>query len=381
VATGDVNADGIPDIITGPGPGGGPHVRVFNGAAPAQQLPGPIGSFFAYSVNFTGGIFVASADINRDGLADVITSADTGGGPHIRVFSGANGSIIRDFFALNPAFTGGIRIAAGDVNADGTPDIIAATGPGIAVFVQVFNGNGSGGPPLQTYQPYGAFNGGAYVSAGDVNIDGRADVIIGAGQGGGPHVLVFNGANAAGLFNFFAYPINFTGGVRVGTTDPNGDGRQDILVASGPGTASTVRIFNGLNAAFLSEGPAFPGFFGGAFVAGTKTGLPGGSPLQGPGTAIAGAALAGRTTQAQPDVQPLDLNDDPVALAGPQVDHAASLGSLTDDSTEDDVEFTRGSGLLVSPEEDDSSIDLLTLLARSVSEASLLDVDAVFDDL
>ncbi len=373
VATGDVNADGVPDIITGPGPGGGPHVRVFNGAVPRQPLPGSIGGFFAYSTSFTGGIFVAAADIDLDGRADVITGADTGGGAHIRVFSGLTGGVIRDFFALPSNFLGGIRVAAGNVDTDGRPDIIVASGPGIPVSVQVFSGAG-GTVPFQTYQPYGQFSGGAYVSAGDVNLDGRSDIVTGAGQGGGPHVLVFDAATRALIFNFFAYPVNFTGGVRVGTTDANADGRPDILAASGPGLTTTVRVFNGVNAAFLSEGFPYPGFFGGAFVAGTKTGLPGGSPLQDErSTNPSNAAIAGALVPRDDDLIELPLRR---AVA---VDDAASLDSLIDDSTQDDLEF-RQAGLMVAQDNAETSVDLLTLLARSIRQASLLEVDAAFDD-
>src|SRR5439155_12888022 len=93
VAVGDVNSDGIPDIITGPGPGGGPEVRVFDGST-GQLLPGPVGDFFAFDPRFTGGIYVAAGDVNGDGFADVIVGADAGGGPNVAVFSGKDGSAI-----------------------------------------------------------------------------------------------------------------------------------------------------------------------------------------------------------------------------------------------------------------------------------------------
>jgi Tol biopolymer transport system component len=277
VATADVNFDGVPDIITAAGPGGGPHVRVFNGAAPAQQLPGAIGSFFAYSPMFTGGVYVAAADIDRDGRADIITGADTGGGPHVRVFSGATGAVLREFFAFAPNFTGGVRVGAADIDGDGTRDILTATGPGTASLVRVFSG--ATGAVVRELSPYGAFGAGVYISAGDVNLDGRADIITGAGPGGGPHVRSFSGVTGLEIFGFFAYDASFRAGVRVASIDINGDGRAEILVGSGFGPQSNVRVFNPLNGALLSQTTPYPGFGGGVFVAGSVPGASSGSPI------------------------------------------------------------------------------------------------------
>src|SRR5207237_1400638 len=82
VAVGDVNGDGVADIVTAAGPGGGPHVKVFEG-----DFLGVIRSFFAYVSGFTGGVYVATGDVNGDGRDDLITSAGAGGGPHVRAFS------------------------------------------------------------------------------------------------------------------------------------------------------------------------------------------------------------------------------------------------------------------------------------------------------
>src|SRR5439155_16929620 len=86
VAVRDVTGDGVTDIITAPGAGGGPHIKVFNGATGAL-----IREFFAYGSNFTGGVYVAAGDVNGDGIADIITGAGAGGGPHGKVFNGATG--------------------------------------------------------------------------------------------------------------------------------------------------------------------------------------------------------------------------------------------------------------------------------------------------
>src|SRR5262249_35132351 len=68
-------------------------------------------SFYAYSPLFSGGVRVTSADVNGDGHADIITSAGPGGGPHLRVFDGQALSEITGFYALDQTFADGIYCA------------------------------------------------------------------------------------------------------------------------------------------------------------------------------------------------------------------------------------------------------------------------------
>jgi hypothetical protein len=249
VATADVSGDGVIDIITGAGPGGGPHVRVFDGAT-GQQLGGAIGSFFAYASAFTGGVFVAAADFNNDGHADIVTSAGAGGGPHVRVFSGRDGSELGGFFAYAAAFSGGAQVATGDIDGDGAAEIITGAGPGGGPHVRVFDtpsGAQMAGPVGSFFAYDPRFTGGVYVAAGDIDGDNRADIITGAGAGGGPHVRAFSGGDLRVLANFFAYAANFSGGVRVAAGDANADGRADLFTAAGPGGGPHVRVFDGVS--------------------------------------------------------------------------------------------------------------------------------------
>ena len=128
VAAGDVNGDGVNDIIAAAGPGGvGGHVKVFDGDNGAL-----INSFFAYD-GFAGGVFVAAGDVNGDGIDDIVTGADAGSvGGHVKVFDGDNGALLRSFFAY-PGFTGGVRVAAADFNGDAIDDIIAGGVPAASV--------------------------------------------------------------------------------------------------------------------------------------------------------------------------------------------------------------------------------------------------------
>ena len=179
IAMADFNGDGIQDIVTAAGPGGGPHVRVFNGRN-LHQLLSPIGSFLAYGSSFTGGVYVATGDVNGDGVPDIITGAGQGGGPHVRVFSGVTGQVIREFMAYGVSFTGGVSVAAGDINADGFADVVTGAGPGGGPHVEAFDVHNH--TLLSSFMAYGfGFRGGVFVSSGDVNGDGHADIVTGAG--------------------------------------------------------------------------------------------------------------------------------------------------------------------------------------------------------
>src|SRR6185503_15579918 len=134
VAAGDVNGDGLADIVTGAGPSGGPHVRVFDGAT-GQAIAGPLASFFAYESGFPGGVRVAAGDLNGDGRADVMTGAGPGGGPHVRVFDGATGREILGTFAFDPAFSGGVFLAAPPPIARMAIDLPSSNVSGTAVRI------------------------------------------------------------------------------------------------------------------------------------------------------------------------------------------------------------------------------------------------------
>jgi hypothetical protein len=268
VAVGDINGDGVPDIIAGAGPGGGPEIKVFDGKSGAV-----IRDFFAFSPNFLGGVWVASGDINGDGFSDIIIGADAGGGPEVIIFSGKDNSVLQALFAYDPNFMGGVRVASGDVNGDGIADLVTAAGPGGGPHVEVFDGKALLQGSLVhlfsffAYDPN--FHGGVYLGTGDVNGDGHADIVTGAGPGGGPNVSVFSGANGGLVQNFFAYSPLFMGGVRVGSVGEPGENRANILTGAGPGGGPHVEVLDGVTLVSLDSFFTLdPSFTGGIFVGG-----------------------------------------------------------------------------------------------------------------
>ncbi|HEX4607113.1 MAG TPA: VCBS repeat-containing protein, partial [Urbifossiella sp.] len=286
-AVADVNGDGIPDTILVTGPGTPIRVAVVSGADNTTLLVQP---FDPFGGNFTGGGFIAAADLDGDGKAEVVVTPDQGGGPRVSIFSlgtGGAATTRANFLGIDdPNFRGGARAALGDVNGDGTRDVVVAAGFGGGPRVAVFNG-----PSVLTSAPtrltadFFAFPGtdavnlrnGAFVSAGDVDGDGKADLIFGGGPGGAARVFILSGAEvaagnvaaayAAPIANFFvAGNANDRGGARVAAENADGDAEADVAVGSGSGDPGRVRVYLGKNFPASGEPATFQDLtpFGGA---------------------------------------------------------------------------------------------------------------------
>jgi len=177
--------------------------------------------------------------------------ADAGGGPLVTI-TFANGTYT-SFFAYASTFTGGVRVALGDVNGDGTADLITGAGPGGGPQVNVYSVNPlSGAVSLQnSFFAFSApsFTGGVYVAAGHTNGDAFDDIIVGAGATGGSRVQVYagsaNGAVTSSTLNdFFAYSPAFTGGVVVAAGDRNADGDDEVITAPASNGGWNIKSFD-----------------------------------------------------------------------------------------------------------------------------------------
>jgi hypothetical protein len=237
------------DVITGAGDGGNGHVKQFDGASGLTT-----NSFLAYGGGYSGGVRVAAGDVNGDGTADIVTGVGPGAGPHVKVFDGRNGAELRSFFAFG-AFAGGVYVAAGDLNGDSYDDIVTGAGAGGNTHVKVFNGLDNS--ELSSFFAYpGGTAAEVRVAAGDVNGDNVEDLITGLSTAS--HVKVFNGATSTEISSFFAYP-GFSGGIHVASGDIDGDGRSDIITGAGGGGAPHVKVFSGATGSEIRSFFAYPG--------------------------------------------------------------------------------------------------------------------------
>lgn len=272
VALGDLDNDGTPEIITGPGPGRPPTVRVWNLATGAQ-----LAGWDAFSRSFRGGIFVAAGQFDNDSSFEVVVGRGPGGDPRVRIFdvNTSNGAVsyisgpLRDFLAFKRSFTGGVRVAAGDYDGGGSAEVIAAQGIG-GRNVRIFSNIGGNRKVIDSFVPYITPNltNGIYVAAADINNNGRVEVITGPGQGVSANVKVWSDTNSRKMFNFYAYNPKNKVGARVAALDFNVDGRIDqIVTGPGPGIRPQVRRFS-ISQVLRGQFDAYQTTFkGGIFVA------------------------------------------------------------------------------------------------------------------
>lgn len=261
ITTGDIDKDGFDEIITAPRQGGGPQVRVFekNGQPKAVQ-------FWPFHPDSRSGVSIATGDIDNDGqddiamvpatgdqarvkiyqygeeqkvlaewiafgsvacggslaLADlngddqveILVAAGPGGGPQVQIFN-YTGRLIKQFFAFEASYRGGLDITVGDLDGDGLNDEIVVAKRLESSLLKVFQYNDL--PNVQnSFKAFANFSIGALVEVADINQDGQDEIITGVSRGGGPQVRVFNqnGQQLSNL-NFFAYDPKFRGGTDV----------------------------------------------------------------------------------------------------------------------------------------------------------------------
>lgn len=288
-AVGDISGDGVPDLIVGTGPGVPTQVKVFDGSTGAELY-----SIQPFEPSFMGGVYVAVGDVNGDGVGDVVITPDEGGGARARVFSGEGFVQLNDYFGIeDPNFRGGARSAFGDLNGDGIMDLIVVAGfgggPRVAAFDGVSVASGVANPE-KLFPDFYAFEpglrNGIFVTSADFDADGYADIIAGGGPGGGPRVLGLSGAflmanqgllndlvpPEAQLANFFAGNPDNRGGVHVAAKDLDEDPYADLITGDGSGGGSQLSLYLGKDISPNGEPPVagafdvYPGSDWGIFV-------------------------------------------------------------------------------------------------------------------
>jgi hypothetical protein len=193
--------------------------------------------------NWQGEVRIARADINADGNLETIATMGEGGLPILRVFDGITGAQTMEIQVYDQAFNGGIFVAIGDLGNDGILDIVTGAGNGGGPHVKIFNA--ITGAETSSFMAYDInFRGGISVAVGDIDGSGFAAIVTGAGPGGGPHVKVFNGTDHSLIKQFMAYASTFSGGVYVAVGDYLSDGKYEIITGAGAGGGPHIKIWD-----------------------------------------------------------------------------------------------------------------------------------------
>jgi hypothetical protein len=306
IATGDLTGDGVDEIVTAPGWSIVAEIHVYT------QDGILLTSFQPYGPTFNGGVHVAVADVDGDGLNDIITVPNWGPA-EVKVFRNVLVGGVPTFDAANPyrhflafpaSFIGGAVVAAADMGStpvingpfdntqrDQQAEIVVGSGAGMQTTVKVFDVSSlatltPGVMPTAagSFTPFSTattvYRGGVFLDVARINADPIPDIIVGAGVLGGSLVDVWawDNTSSAMLSSLSANGLGFeafdgpsrNSPVRVAGLDTNGDDIADaILAVQGPGgTTGQIRVFNITNVSPLEVALPFttvPGGFADAY--------------------------------------------------------------------------------------------------------------------
>lgn len=257
LAAGDLNADGYDEVVAARRSGTQPQIRVFSNKGKLLK------TFFAYDKKFRGGVSVATADIDGSGQAVIVTAPGPGQSPDIKLYS-MQGALLSHFLAYDKKYRNGVRVTAGDVDGDGKSEIITGPVQGKRTKVKIFRSDGT---LVKEFYVYGSkFGGGVWLASGDLDGDGTDEIIAGPGAGGSPVVKIVD-ADGKVQRSITAFEKDFLGGVTVSAGDMNKDGHDDIVVGSGAGRSPMVKIVSSAGKVLKKFSVFTTSYHGGIFVA------------------------------------------------------------------------------------------------------------------
>lgn len=218
------------------GKGVSPRIRVFNDQGVV------LSEFIPYDKRFRGGVTSAIGDVDGDGEEEIITVPGPTGGPHVRVFT-FDGVLKYEFFVGSAREQAGLRLALGDMNRDGTDDILITqfmTRNVPTIRIYDFEGNRMNEFKVKDKEKN---VGSVHIATGDVDNDNELDIITMPTE----QIGTVNVMSMLGMLKSSWYPFGkkYTRGGSLAIGDFFSQGSDRILVASVQGKKIQLKAFDG----------------------------------------------------------------------------------------------------------------------------------------
>ncbi len=235
VASGDFNGDGQTEIAVTPQSGAQSEVRIYR--TNGQMIK----KFLAYENKFTGGVNLASGDINGDGIDELIMAPAHNRRAEIKIMN-KNFKLRLSWLAYPANYLGGANLSVADLNKDGRAEIATMPASSASAQIKIFNYTGK---LLSQWLAYEAQLKGEFklVALNAYSALGSNPIIaVAAGKNMLPYVKIFT-PDGRLINSFMAYEADFNEGINIASADVDNDGQAEIITGAGAGQAPLLSLF------------------------------------------------------------------------------------------------------------------------------------------